>query len=28
MLLYCKCYPTFDLLSVLFNFDRIFSALY
>jgi DDE superfamily endonuclease/Helix-turn-helix of DDE superfamily endonuclease len=21
-LLYCKCYPTFDLLSVLFNFDR------
>jgi hypothetical protein len=22
ILLYCKCYPTFDLLSVLFNFDR------
>lgn len=22
VLLYCKCYPTFDLLSVLFNFDR------
>jgi hypothetical protein len=22
ILLYCKCYPTFDLLSVLFGFDR------
>ena len=22
ILLYCKCYPTFDLVSVLFNFDR------
>jgi hypothetical protein len=22
ILLYCQCYPTFDLLSVLFNFDR------
>jgi hypothetical protein len=22
ILMYCKCYPTFDLLSVLFNFDR------
>lgn len=22
ILLYCKCYPTFDLMSVLFNFDR------
>lgn len=22
VLLYCKCYPTFDLLSVLFDFDR------
>jgi hypothetical protein len=22
ILVYCKCYPTFDLLSVLFNFDR------
>lgn len=22
ILLYCKCYPTFDLLGVLFNFDR------
>ena len=22
ILLYCKCYPTFDLLSVLFEFDR------
>ncbi|HEY9846537.1 MAG TPA: transposase family protein [Candidatus Caenarcaniphilales bacterium] len=22
ILLYCKCYPTFDLLSVLFSFDR------
>lgn len=22
ILLYCKCYPTFDLLSALFNFDR------
>jgi Helix-turn-helix of DDE superfamily endonuclease len=22
ILLYCKCYPTFDLLSVLFTFDR------
>jgi DDE superfamily endonuclease/Helix-turn-helix of DDE superfamily endonuclease len=22
ILLYCKCYPTFDLLSVLFDFDR------
>ncbi len=22
ILLYCKCYPTFDLLSVLFNFER------
>ncbi|MGI0495150.1 transposase family protein [Alkalinema pantanalense CENA528] len=22
ILLYCKCYPTFDLLSVLFHFDR------
>lgn len=22
ILLYCKCYPTFDLASVLFNFDR------
>jgi hypothetical protein len=22
ILFYCKCYPTFDLLSVLFNFDR------
>ena len=22
ILLYCKCYPTFDLLSVLFAFDR------
>lgn len=22
ILLYCKCYPTFDLLSVLFQFDR------
>jgi DDE superfamily endonuclease/Helix-turn-helix of DDE superfamily endonuclease len=22
ILLYCKCYPTFDLLSVLFRFDR------
>jgi hypothetical protein len=22
ILLYCKCYPTFHLLSVLFNFDR------
>ena len=22
ILLYCKCYPTFDVLSVLFNFDR------
>jgi len=22
VLLYCKCYPTFDLLSVLFSFDR------
>jgi hypothetical protein len=22
ILLYCKCYPTFDLLSGLFNFDR------
>ena len=22
ILLYCKCYPTFDLRSVLFNFDR------
>ncbi|WP_225882677.1 helix-turn-helix domain-containing protein [Thalassoporum mexicanum] len=21
-LFYCKCYPTFDLASVLFNFDR------
>ncbi|WP_425218063.1 transposase family protein [Tumidithrix helvetica] len=21
-MVYCKCYPTFDLLSVLFNFDR------
>ncbi|UBF24001.1 transposase [Kovacikia minuta CCNUW1] len=22
ILLYCKCYPTFDLMSVLFDFDR------
>ena len=22
ILLYCKCYPTFDLMSVLFGFDR------
>lgn len=22
ILMYCKCYPTFDLLSVLFDFDR------
>jgi hypothetical protein len=22
ILVYCQCYPTFDLLSVLFNFDR------
>jgi hypothetical protein len=22
ILLYCKCYPTFDLMSVLFRFDR------
>ena len=22
ILFYCKCYPTFDLASVLFNFDR------
>lgn len=22
ILLYCKCYPTFDLLSILFGFDR------
>jgi hypothetical protein len=22
ILLYCKCYPTFDLMSVLFSFDR------
>lgn len=22
ILMYCKCYPTFDLMSVLFNFDR------
>lgn len=22
ILVYCKCYPTFDLLGVLFNFDR------
>ncbi len=22
MLLYCKCYSTFDLMSVLFGFDR------
>jgi hypothetical protein len=22
ILLYCKCYPTFDLLSALFSFDR------
>jgi Helix-turn-helix of DDE superfamily endonuclease len=25
ILLYCKCYPTFDLLSVLFNFDRSYA---
>lgn len=22
ILMYCKCYPTFDLLGVLFNFNR------
>jgi hypothetical protein len=22
ILLYCKCYPTFDLMGVLFGFDR------
>ena len=26
ILLYCKCYPTFDLLSVLFGFDRSLLA--